>query len=144
VETTRFVRVLELAPEMTRIGGDAIDGDRVALGGAEGQSVELRFGELPEGELVEAVLRLHPYPGATPFDGEAVAEVRRGRRAVTVGCSVGNTSPVLVEVTELLQGAGTGEPITLSIRMRSETTYFAASPRIATPALRPSLSLVLR
>ena len=144
LEATRFVRVLELPPVATRVRGYAALGDRVALGGADDEAVELRFGDLPEGELVEAVLRLHPYPGAARFDGEAVAEVRRGRRVVTVGCSVGTAAPVLVEVTELLRGAAAGEPFALSIRVRSEATYFAASSRIASPELRPSLSLVLR
>jgi hypothetical protein len=144
VEETRFVHVRELAPRDARIEGAVTDADRWSLGGDGGAVLELAFGPLPEGEVRRAILRIFPYPGAGVFDGEAIVEVLRGRHHVAVRHSAGTSSPLLVDVTDLLRGASADEVATLSVRARSEVPFVAASDRIADPTIRPTLTLVQR
>ncbi len=138
-EAVRFVEVRELRA-LAR--GDAPE--RLLLG-ADGERVELLFGPLPRGRLVSAVLRLSPHPAASR-QADGVADVRRGRRRAEVRYAIGRDAPLLVDVSELLEGAEAGEIVSLSLAMRAEaeTPFEASSPRSADPSRRPTLTLVLR
>jgi hypothetical protein len=143
VDATRFVEVTSLPARRARTGDGALP-DRWSLGGPSGEPVELRFGPLPAGEVTSAVLRVFPYPGASGFDGEAVAVVRRGRHRATVRHAVGAPSPLLVDVTPLVRGLEAGASVVLVLDVRSRLPFEAASSRIADPARRPTLELVTR
>ncbi len=139
-EAVRFVEVRELVASPSTSSSSA----RLVLGAAE-PDAELAFGPRPPGRMVSAVLRISPYPGVTA-QADAIAEVRRGRKRVTVRYAAGRDAPLHVDVSSLLDGLDEGDAIALTVRLRGPrgSRFEAASPASPDVARRPTLALVLR
>ncbi|MEM1415101.1 MAG: hypothetical protein AAGH15_09385 [Myxococcota bacterium] len=119
--------------------------DTMELGGAEGRRVRLSFPLPDEGEVVEAVLVMHPAPLARATAPRRVRVGGPGPRVERVVQLI-EDRPFRVDVTEHARALGPGARLELAVSARGgdDAPWRLTSPRGLELTHRPVLELRLR